>query len=625
MIVLALFGCTPPSPVSAADGDGCDPRALAPGEVRARQIPCGDELISGGEGRVGDWLLENAHARYVMRGTYAALTLLGQEGGTLIDAARPGGPDLLLEYAPDGDRTAIAAVNEDGEARLELPGFTYRLGADDGVLHLDGAPTGTLQGRVGVTRTGPSLGDGASFLGLDGAEVLVSSGGGAPAGPSFGSTTALEGVTRLALTPEEVWPEGAYGAEVVDADTLVVLDGDALLYRMAVTDGVADGWLPVGAGAIGEREGCVYQGLTSRGCGWLQLRVADDTGADIAAVLTDGRGTRLPVPRGGGRVPVGPDPRQLWIWAGPTHSVYTARLPGGDVALDVTLVREVAADDAVLAALVEEVAPDAGVATTPTAAASLLAGEGVGFAVLVADDEVPTADIDPHDALVAVAGSRAAGIVWSWPWSPNSKRAAHGAVPWQGLDARDLLAASEGGQSGGRITAVDSLWLERAFDEAPAFDWDPRPDAFYLRDPSGLDAYVSLLDAWVDVAPIGPRTWIEVDADRNLVAYEAGIIDARTTAGNGPRLTLTADGSAWAGWDVGLRLDAPRWMGMHTVTLRTNTGEVLPRPVEGAGAWKWRVPAGTTWVIAVAEGRQASPGAGEPAWAVSAPLWLRQP
>jgi hypothetical protein len=89
VIVLALFGCTPPSPVSAADGDGCDPRALAPGEVRARQIPCGDELISGGEGRVGDWLLENAHARYVIRGTYAALTLLGQEGGTLIDAARP--------------------------------------------------------------------------------------------------------------------------------------------------------------------------------------------------------------------------------------------------------------------------------------------------------------------------------------------------------------------------------------------------------------------------------------------------------------------------------------------------------------------------------------------------------
>ncbi len=609
MLLLALLGCSPLS--ARLDEAGCDPRTLAPGEVRARQIPCGDELVDGGEGRVGDWLLENAHARYVIRGTYAALTHLDEEGGTLIDAAVPGGEDLLLEYLPDGDRTTIEAVNGDGEARLDLPGLSYRLAADSDALFIEGATAGSLQGRPEVVRTGPTLADVDGFFGV--------------AGVGAGSSGAvrMEGVTHVALSPESLWPDGASVREEVDADAVVVVAEGADLARFPVVDGVAEAWIPAGAGLAGEREGCVYDGLVQRGCGWLQLRVADDTGADLRAMLVDGHGTAIPVPAGGGRLPVGPDVRTFHIWAGPTHSVAELPLPGGDVERTVTLVREVADEDAVLAALAVEVAPDAGSGITPSRAATELAGEGVGFAVMLADDEVPGVSVDEHDNVVAVAGSRASGVVWSWPWSQNGKRPAHGAVPWEGLDALDLLAASEGGQSNARLTVVDGFWVERARIEADPHDWDPRPDAFWMSSVDALEIYLALLDDWIDVAPVGPRTWIEVDADRNLVAYEAGIVAGRTTAGNGPRLALALNGEVAEGWELDVRLLGPRWMGLRSVSLWTSAGEIV-HPVEGAGHWKWAVPAGTTWVVAVAHGDSGRPWLDEAAWAVSAPLWIRR-
>ena len=58
----ALLGsCREYTPLPAAVT--CDPRSLDPGEVRVRQIPCNDELISGGDGRRNDFLLENSLAR----------------------------------------------------------------------------------------------------------------------------------------------------------------------------------------------------------------------------------------------------------------------------------------------------------------------------------------------------------------------------------------------------------------------------------------------------------------------------------------------------------------------------------------------------------------------------------
>lgn len=591
----------------------CDPRTLEPGEVRARQIPCSDELIDGGEGRVGDWLLENAHARYVIRGDYAALTHLGEEGGTLIDAARPGGPDLLLEYMPIGERGELVAFEADGEAWLELPGLTWRLGADDTALRIEGATSGVLRGRSGVRRTGGTLTDGSSFFGVDGA------------GASSGSVIAVDGVTRVALDPEDLWPDGAPYTADLDADAARVTWNGQDLTWLPVEDGRLDSWLPAGVTVTGERDGCAYEGVDLIGCGWLQLRVADDFGADLRATLTDGGDVVIPVPEGGGRVPVGPFAQSLWVWAGPTHSAARLTLPGGDTAADVTLWRAFSSDASVLAAIAQEVSPDVDTLSSAEEAANALAGEGVGFAVMVADDEIPGVTVDVHDPVLAVPASRAAELVWSWPWSANGKRPAHGAVPWEGLSALDLLAASEGGQSQARRTVVRAAWVAQARVEAPPREWSPRPDLLWMADLGDLPTYLALLDDWVDIAPVSERTWIARGPDRNVAAVEAGLVDGATTAGSGARLALTPGPLGPGGRVVTVQLDAPRWMAFETVSLWTSEGENA-YPVDGASTWTWTVPDSAPWVVAVATGARARPwSADTPAWAVSGPLWLSGP
>lgn len=572
--------------------------------MRARRIPCSDELIEGGEGRLGDWLIENATARYVVRGPYSALGWLEEDGGTLIDAATPGAIDVLGEYLPDGDRSTIEAVNGEGEASLVLPGVTYRLTADDGALRIEGG-TGRLRAAPGAVRTGATIQGDGGFFGLDGS----------PEGE--GSVAEVSEVTRAAVTPEALWPDGTTLDEEVDADSVVgLVDGTARV-RFPVVEGEVAGTFPPGSSLLGERDGCVYAGLEADACGAVLVRVADDEGTDLDAQLYDTAGDWR-VPEGGGLVPVGPEPRPLTLWAGPAWEAATIDFRGKGAA-SVILPRAID-DGAVLAAFREPVSPDADVAEDAATVLHRLAGEGVGFAVLYADDEIPTIDVDDHDPVIAVAASRAGGQVWSWPWTTNAKRPAHGAVRWAGLGALDQLAVSEGGESAARRTVVDRSWVEAARAEADPVDWSPRPDGFWLDDLTDLDTYLGLLRDWVDVAPVGPRTWVELDQDRNLPAIERGFIDGRTTAGTGPRLILTSRGRARGGWLVEVEAQAPRWAHLQTLTFSTPDRQET-FAIEGAVTMKWVAPAGSAWVVVSVTGDHARPDSAEPAWAVSAPLW----
>jgi len=92
--------------VDIYDHTACDPRLLSPGQVRAKPVVCEEELPSGPNaiGRVGDLLLENSRARFVIRAG-AGHTFVGMDGGTLVDAdvARaPGeaGQERLQEIIP---------------------------------------------------------------------------------------------------------------------------------------------------------------------------------------------------------------------------------------------------------------------------------------------------------------------------------------------------------------------------------------------------------------------------------------------------------------------------------------------------------------------------------------------
>ena len=157
-MLLLLLAC------GAGPEPRCDPRLLGEGEVRARRVPCGDELIAGGEGRKSDWLIENALARYVIRDEAAALTQLSGAGGTIVDAAAPGGTDALVELVPQirGEwlKTADISAGADGDsAWLEVRGpetaVRYTLDADDPLLRIEGAEGGLLVPLAGSDQVLP--------------------------------------------------------------------------------------------------------------------------------------------------------------------------------------------------------------------------------------------------------------------------------------------------------------------------------------------------------------------------------------------------------------------------------------------------------------------------------------
>ncbi|MFZ5480769.1 MAG: hypothetical protein ACOZNI_28675 [Myxococcota bacterium] len=608
--LLLLLACGE-SPLPDGSEPTCDPRAMAVGEVRARQVGCSDELVGGGEGRVGDWLIENAVARFVVRGTYASLTELDEPGGTLIDAAEPDGTDLLVEYRPDGDRGDVEAVAGDGWAELRLTGVTYHLDADVAALEVSAA-TGRLVGVPGVERTGATLRGDDAFLGLDG---VVVAGEGA---------VTLDGVTRVALTGEALWPDGALLRGEADADTVIAAVGAAAIARVPVDEGKFEAWLPAGASLVGERDGCDYDGLSRLACGTVYVRVADDLGDDLRASLTDGVAA-FDVPKGGGTVPVGTTPRDLWLWAGPAYGAAALPFAGDETRAAFTLPREMSTDGVVWAAFGEEVAPDADQRRTSADVAASLAGEGVGYAVVVADDEIPEDDRDSHDPVLVRAASRAAGWLFSWPWSPNGKRPAHGAVPWHGFGALDQLALSQGGTGTGRRMAVTPAWVEAARAEADPRDWSPRPDVLWLASLDDLPVFLGLLDLWVPVTPISARAWVEVDGAVNDAGVERGLVEGRVTAGTGPRLDVSLRRGVIDGVVlVDVTLDAPAWAGIDALSLWTPAGEER-RDVTGPGTETFAVPADVAWVVPVATGARARPWSDDPAWAVGGAVWIGGP
>ncbi|MSP56320.1 MAG: hypothetical protein EXR69_12070 [Myxococcales bacterium] len=612
------------------------------GEVRARLLQCSDELIADGEARIGDWMIENARARFGFRGSYSSLYALNQPGGTLLDAVLwnddgSTSGDLLAELRVDGDRSDVTVENGNGEARIVLPGMTWTLRADDPVLRLssfdDETAIATILAHVDAARTGTtwrSTWGGSGFLGTDGS-----------AADGFVSPT----VNLTFVTPaNEAWVSGLYGGAhpisgEADADDIAVgIDGEALL-RLPVVDGSYQGWAPVGAAVQGERSGCLYANTTTpdrhriapAACGAAVVRVRDQDGNDVSATFTDrDSGDAWTLPRGGGLLAAGVRRLNGVISAGPAYlSTNFEYAPGETRAVRMT--REMNTENAVLADLGRPAWPDPDALWASEAAVHAATGEGYGYVVLVADDEIPPDDVAPIDAgvtdpVLAVGAVRShcigptggdGGSVTSWPWSPNSRRAAHG-VPPSDLTALDLLAVAHD-NSYNRRTVVDRAWVETALTEAPAWAWSDEPLGFHLDSLDDLVTFLDLLDAYVNLTPVGPLTWIELaTADRNAVAVEAGMYAGGTTAGNGPRIEVFGGLSAGEHRVYEVQVDATRAMGVNSVTLwspsDSTTYELtaLGEPF-GGGMVRVKVPEAAPWVVATVAGSDGS-------WAVRAIL-----
>lgn len=599
-LVVGAAGCVGPL-VGETPPPSCDPRVLPPGEVRAFQASCDEVLIRGSEGRPGDWVLENDVARFVIRGDYGALTAF-EPGGTIVDAALLDGDDLLMEVLPAGERGDISAATGDGWSEIRAGQVVYRLeaGADWVGISTDAA---RLFHGVGRARAGGAIRDGTDFVALDGRP-----------GPDAGSVE-LSGVTRLALSPGSAWPGGEWIDGEADADSVAVIVDGAAVDRVPVEAGAYSAWVPEGGSLLGESPGCAYDGLAKLACGSVRLRARDSTGGDVAATVTDGAASWA-LPSGGGRAPVGPSARTLYAWAGPAHGYASLPFPGGDVDWDVTLPR---AHDGLRADLALPVYPGVGAADEAPEAIHAAAARGVRYAVLVADGNVAKVVQDAHDAVLARNGARVDGALWSWSWSPNGERAAQGAVDPEGVGALDLLARVRGGRSGNRTTVATPGWIEAARAEAHPRDWDEGPDALWLDADADVETLVGALEDWIDVAPVGPVTWLEVRGTLGTASADRAILEDATCAGNGPRVRLEQRGPR----TFAIRVDAPGWMEAHAAWVRTSSGERPIALVDGSAIFE--VPPGTTWVLAGVRGARAEPWSDAPAWAVAGPGWAGGP
>lgn len=633
MGVLALLFAACTAEISD-DPPTCDPRGLAAGEVRARRIPCVDELIAGGEGAVGDWLLENAEARFVVRGTYAALTQHGEDGGTLVDAARAGQADLLMELLPGGDRSGIEAVSLPGAAELRLPGVVYHLDADDDRLLItspDGAPLDarwvpkpTADHVDAVSRSG------AHFLALVLAAPL-------PVAVDGYGQIEVAGLSGLALSAVSRWG-GEPVATAVDADAVEVsLDG-RVIDRVPVVGGVAAVVAPVGAALTGVRAGCVYSGLEVGRCAGLSVRVRDDDGRDIAATVHHGDAD-YPLPEGGGRAPLGITAGEAWVWAGPGYSSWRGWYAGEESRLAVTLTRvmpetlswpegEGAADWAEgglrLAAFGVEVAPDQDHGQPAAAVVHQLAALGVGYANLLADEEFPSVSVDLHDDVLVTSGARTAGDVWSWGSTANPRRPAHGALDGAGFGPLDRVTLSRGGIAADKFVVVRPEWVAAALVDAPAWDWPTPPDALWLDSPADLPVLVSLAEAWVDVQPLAERVWLPHVGAANPASLLRALAERRASAGNGPRVDVAFAQGAVADDSpvplLHLTASAPDWMGTLSTTVHTDLG-ARTVTLDERGEARVSLPF-ATWAFASVAADRSVPWGGDPAWAVSAVRWV---
>src|SRR6185436_14731363 len=140
---------------------------MATGEVRVRAVPCGDELLEDGDAVRGDYVLENAIARFFVRASPTSLTQLARGGGTVIDAAPVGGPDTVLELVPEIHGGWFTAIDRfvPGSDSLTVEGrivdgtageVTYRLAPDSPTLEM-GATTALVVPLAGATSIGATL------------------------------------------------------------------------------------------------------------------------------------------------------------------------------------------------------------------------------------------------------------------------------------------------------------------------------------------------------------------------------------------------------------------------------------------------------------------------------------
>ena len=673
-----------PAPVPEALTQLCDPRELGPDEVRARRIPCSDELLEGGDGRRSDWVLENSRLRVVVRDEGVALTRFDVAGGTVVDFVPAGESDLLEEIVPSvggqwfTDLT-ITAENSASEAALLLEGTLqdgswgtarYRLEADSDTLFLEGMERLTLvpnqgAGKVGdvvelgsdqLWTTDGSLSDGGGWIHAEGVSAMTTGSRRAVSEWRWPEALKLEVLASLEDgTPVDGTLPLVDAAAAADVAWIEVREEERTVFRWPLDSGRASTRAGPEATALrlsvagysgdshalnGGVAGSNEVSLTAHDPGFVRVEVRDESGAPLPARFSWG-GRSWAMPAEGLLVPTGAGSADVVVSAGPAYDRWEVQEFDVSDVVDLQVVLGRSAAPRMLAELGRDAWPDAEVRSYAEDVARDAVSDGVRYLVMVSDDEVARAALTSRDDpfLSVRAGSRAAtaevGSPYAWPWSRTNTRGAQGAAPWMGLDALDLLAVMDDG--GDRRTVVDAAWVAAA---GPLVSWDPAPTAFQVEGLDDLPVVAELFDQFLPVLLVGRLTWIEGLDDESRTTWrdvEAMMLAGRTVATNGPYIQLQVDGLG-LGEQVSpaplhtarVRVTAPAWMDVDEAGLMGPGGEELAHWVAtGEDGLRLRgeviLPSGTAWVVAWASGDTATDGVDAPPWAVTGPVWLGRP
>jgi hypothetical protein len=645
----------------------CDARQLELGEVRVRRIPCGDEVIEDGDATRGHWMLENAFLRVGIRDQGVSLTRLGRAGGTIVDFSRSGTDDFVLEatplIGPEQDWFVEAEVipfEEEGLAGIEVRG-TMPSGREDAMRYLLRADAGTVEledvdgiefsterygGRIGETMASPS--DANLLFATDGR--LDEDRGGWVRWTDV-QNIALAAASELhGLLPRR-WAIQYRG--VASGDYVEAWSSGELVHRVR-TAGDNDQpfviWVPPTVDRLRATKVDSAPGdfetprdnvrLDVGRKGVLAVEIQDTDGENVPAAVW-WNGVRWYFSTGYGSIYGVPGLGSGLVSAGPQYELATVpELDVYDEVFAAAVVEKAMEDPPLLAALGVTSWPGSTSRTDTASIVASAAAAGVQVVVAVADDEVARASVSSANERrsVALAGSRAAtaeaGRPYAFPWTANSREAAHGAAPWAELDAVDLLAAMS--PLGQRCTVVDPDWVAAAGDPDT---WDPQPDALQIASLDELPTYTALLDRWRQPALLGPLTWLDGTSPDSFSEDDAvaAIFEARTVATTGPLITLRVE-NALPGGNVAdeplrrtlLRVEAPRWIPLTHAALIGPDGELA----------RWELPDDTSqrlevelsldpeldWVLATAWGEELNPPLVEtPAWAATSAIFLGRP
>ena len=120
-VLTTVLGC---STIHSPDTPPCDPRTLNNDEVRIRPILCGDEEISSGDGRRGDFILENNQIRLTLRPPGTSLSQLNGYGATIVDI-------VPVSEQEQGDAVAEMWLSQTDMKPMPIVGWSIR---ENGVI-----------------------------------------------------------------------------------------------------------------------------------------------------------------------------------------------------------------------------------------------------------------------------------------------------------------------------------------------------------------------------------------------------------------------------------------------------------------------------------------------------------